>query len=177
MGIDPSPTPRSLPPSFGGRIEPDVVLTLAMGVFVGALLVGAWWTRRLPLINSYLVYLVVISIFAPAIANQYFVIPLAAVAIFPNPLFFVWMGAAIVYLIGDPDGLHSQVVLEHLSDTLRRVRVGHSVYQTITWLLALGAALWWGQSRHRSPSDSEASPRGLMAHEAERLPTSPDASR
>ncbi len=160
----------------GGRIEPDVVLTLAMGVFAGALLAGAWWTRRLPLTNTYLVYLVVISIFAPALANQYFVIPLAAVAVFPNPLFFIWMGAASLFLVGDPDGLHSQTVLEQLPDILRRDRVGHSAYQTITWLLALGAAFWWGQSRYRVSSHNGRSSRDLLDHETIRLSTSRNAS-
>lgn len=130
-----------------GRVSPGMLFNLGTALFVGALLLGSWWARHLPLTKAYLVYLVVIAVFAPAVANHYFVIPLAAVAAFPNTLFFVWMAAASLFLIGDGDGLHSSTVFEIMPDFLRKNQDRHTVYRTITWLLASGGVLWWWRSR------------------------------
>ncbi len=149
---------------IGGRISPDMLFRLASLSFAAALLVGSWLTRRLPLTKAYLVYLVVITVFAPAIANQYFAIPLAAVAAFPNTLFFVWMAAATLFLIGDGDGLHSSAVLENLPDLMRKDQIGNSAYRLITWLLASGGALWWWRSRGAESTVSTSVPSGSDEH-------------
>ena len=132
---------------IGSRVPPDMLFKLASLFFVVALVAGSWLTRRLPLTKAYLVYLVVVAVLAPAIANRYFEIPLAAAAAFPNAHFVVWMAAATLFLIGDGDGLHSSAVLEALPDLLRKDQISHSAYRTITWLLAAGGALWWWRSR------------------------------
>lgn len=142
-------------------IPEETLLTIASLTFIIALSLGAWLSRRLPSAEALFVYLLVVVVFAPGMANQYFAIPLAAVAAFPNTLMIIWGAVATLYLLGDASGLHLSSVTELLPDALRKDRTGFDSYQIPTLLLAAGATLaWWNalragrQSRSGSPSNS-----------------------
>jgi hypothetical protein len=82
-------------PELGGTLGPTALL-------VAALAAGAWLDRRRDRLGSLLVYTVALVAFAPALANQYLAIPVAAVSAFPNPLFVCYTVVAGAHLVFDP---------------------------------------------------------------------------
>lgn len=91
--------PRQLAPWFlehgGGKV-------LFLAVMIGA----AFLFRRLAPFESALAYTVTAVTFSWAIANQYLAGPMAAVAIFLNLGFLLWLVLASLYLIGEPSALN-----------------------------------------------------------------------
>ena len=144
-----------------GSIADEALLTLASVIIVAALGVGAWLTRRIPISEALFAYLLIVVVFAPGMANQYFAIPLAAIAAYPNAILIIWIAVASLYLLGDESGLHLSTVTELLPAVLRKDQTGVDSYQVPTLLLAAGGIVaWWKvqsanrQSRESSPHDS-----------------------
>jgi len=79
----------------------SLVLSLALLIPAGLLF------RRLPPFEMTLVYTVAALLFAWGVANQYLLIPVAAVGVFMNLGFLLWLLGASFYLAGAPypDGL------------------------------------------------------------------------
>jgi hypothetical protein len=75
-------------------------------LFLAAIIGAAFLFRRLPPFECALAYTVTTVTFSWAIANQYLAGPMAAVAIFLNLGFLIWLGLASLYLIGDPSALN-----------------------------------------------------------------------
>jgi len=66
--------------------------------------------RRLRPFEAGLAYSITALVFAWGVANQYLVIPMAAVAVFLNLGFLIWFALATVYLGGAPDSLNLPVL-------------------------------------------------------------------
>ena len=110
-------------------------------LFFGALFVFAFVVRKLPVLESLLMYTLVMVIFSPAIANQYLVIAAPAIAVFFNAFFGLYMAYSGVYLAIDAAGLHSQ----HLNNVLpgfvkMPITQGMRSYDVLILLLAFGLA-------------------------------------
>lgn len=67
-------------------IPHETLLTLASLALITAMGIEAWLTKRIPSPAALFAYLLTVVVFPPGMANQYFAIPLAAVAAFPNAL-------------------------------------------------------------------------------------------
>lgn len=73
---------------------------------VAALLVLGWGTRRLPLMPQLAVYLIALVAFAPAMANQYLVIPVLGMVILGGWSFLPYTALSTVWIYGfSQDGL------------------------------------------------------------------------
>jgi hypothetical protein len=79
---------------------------IPMIVFVTAMIAIGYAVRAQSLITSALIYLVALVAFAPAMANQYLAIPIAAAAVFPNIAFNAYTIAASAFLSFSIDGLN-----------------------------------------------------------------------
>ena len=77
-----------------------------MVLFLGALLLCGLAWRDLPPLECAVRYIVAVVVFSPAIANQYLAIPLAAIAVHGNGLYFAYVIGGAVGLVFSADGLH-----------------------------------------------------------------------
>jgi len=145
-------------------VSDEALIIAATVVFAIALGVGAWLTRKISAPESLFVYLLLVVVFSPGMANQYFAIPLAAAAAFPNALMFIWIAVATLYLLGDSNGLHFSAVTELLPDALRRDRAGFDSYQIPTLLLAAGGLLAWLKFERRHSKNSEEDSTDALTH-------------
>ncbi len=149
-------------------IPDETLVTLASVTFVIALGAGAWLTRRIPSAEALFVYLLVVVVFSPGMANQYFAIPLAAVAAFPNALLIIWIAVVTLFLAGDAGGLDSSTVRALLPSALRSDRVGFDAYQVPTVLLATGGFFAWWKVRNASRQTRDSSSRDSLSKTAHR---------
>lgn len=75
-------------------------------IFVMALVACAWLFRRLDVFEMSLGYTVSAVLFAWAVANQYLLTPMAAVAVYLNIGFLIWLLLATIYLGGNANVLN-----------------------------------------------------------------------
>ena len=87
------------------------------------------------LLNIYLLYLLSIVIFSSAIANQYFAIPLIAIAIFWNWKYLIFTILCCIVFILDGDALNIKYFSEFLNWDLRSTRI---LYHPIIFILLIG---------------------------------------
>ena len=73
--------------------------------FLVAVLALGWWTRHRNAIDSLLLYTIGLVAAAPAVANQYLAIPVAAGVRFRQWLFYAYSLAVTLFLLIDSDGL------------------------------------------------------------------------
>ncbi len=93
-------SPGTLQPLWGALVPPLLTeLIPSRWVFFAALGLFALVFRRRPMHESLLLYLLILYIFSPEMANQYLAVPLAAVAVFINPPFFLYSIAASLHLL------------------------------------------------------------------------------
>ena len=110
-------------------------------LFYGSLLVGALALRKRPLVEALLFYLIILTAFSPAIANQYLAIVCAAIAVYPNIFFAAYVLVATFLLVVSPAGLHVDKLSALLPDTLQATLVSVRAYDLPISLLAAGL-LW-----------------------------------
>jgi hypothetical protein len=109
-----------------------------------ALLFFGFFFRKRPLLESLLLYTLVLVIFSPAIANQYLAIAVAAASVFVNPFFILYAILSTGYLAADVAGLHSMAAQQHLPGWLLYSKAGSHVYDPLIFTLFLGFiyAVW-----------------------------------
>ncbi len=123
-----------VPAAVEQLLSPTVVL-------VAGLVAVGWLSRTLERWDQALLYLGVLLVLSPALANQYLAIPMAAVVAWLNPAFLLYAAAATGILLIRPDGLHIQRLIELAPDRA----AGDGVYAYAVALLAGG--LVWRQRR------------------------------
>lgn len=93
-------SPGRLQPLWNGLIPPLIGEAIpSRWAFFAALCIFALVFRRRGLHESLLFYLLILYIFSPEMANQYLAIPIAAVAVWMNPPFFLFSIAAGLHLL------------------------------------------------------------------------------
>lgn len=112
-------------------------------LFIGALLVFGFTTRKRPIIETTLVYTLVLVVFSSAIANQYLITVLPAIIVFYNHIFGVYIAYSTLLLAISPVGLHSAKLAQKLpSFIVDPINKGHlRSYDWVIVILALG--LFW----------------------------------
>lgn len=83
---------------LGMPIPPSLLL-------IAGLALAGWLLRRRPLFEAVLVYLVLLVILSPGMANQYLAIPMAAVLVALNPAYALYAVAATLIILSNRDGL------------------------------------------------------------------------
>jgi hypothetical protein len=111
-----------------------------MFLFLSALIIGAVVFRRSG-VESLLLYSFMLVIFAPAIANQYLVIPIAAMAVFPNWLFGIYTLLTTLYLSADSNGFYFVALEPYLPAAILSKKVGLHAWDPLILCLFLGF-LW-----------------------------------
>lgn len=79
-------------------------------LFLVLLIAAGWLFRKLPPFELALAYSISAVLFSWAVVNQYLVTPMAAVAVFLNIGFLIWLALATLYLGGAPDALNLPVL-------------------------------------------------------------------
>ena len=119
-------------------------------LFFGALVVFAFILRRRPVLESLLMYTIVLVAFSAAIANQYLAIVCAAVAVFPNFFYALYILFATLMLAMSDAGLHSDKVQQVLPAPIGNSLAAEATYRAYDiplLMLALGL-LWHFQREH-----------------------------
>lgn len=73
--------------------------------FAGAMLVAGWCARKVPVLDAFWMYLCCLLIFSSAHANQYWVIPVAAIAARPTVWGISYFVLVTLFLCGSNEGL------------------------------------------------------------------------
>lgn len=110
--------------------------------FVLILIAAGWFFRRLPAFELALVYSITALVFSWAVANQYLATPMAAVAIYLNAGFLIWLLLSTLYLGGDPATLNLPVlnqVQPHVLLDWNQVMQDLFPWLLIGWLLLIVA--------------------------------------
>lgn len=127
-GYDNAPLWRFLfPPSVLGVVSPTLL-------FLATLTVAGILLRRRRQIESLLIYLVLLVIASPAIANQALTLPAVTMAVFPNVAFGLFVAVALVHLLIHHEGLH----LESVKALVPASAVGY----TVQVILLLSGLVW-----------------------------------
>lgn len=119
-------------------------------LFFGALIVFAFVMRKRPIVESLLVYSIVLVAFSAAIANQYLAIVCAAIAVFPNVFYLLYTFSASLMLAMSDAGLRSDKVQQMLPAPLGNSLAAEATYRAYDipiFMLALG--LLWHFQRDR----------------------------
>ena len=103
-GYDNAPLWKLLLPSGVLAVVSPTMLFLAVLAVSGLLL------HHRNRVDSLLIYQIVLVAFSPAVANQSLAIPAAAMAVFPNALFGVFVAMASVHLLIHHEGLNIEAV-------------------------------------------------------------------
>jgi hypothetical protein len=131
-----------------GLLDAEALATVGFGVFVAGILGIGWWARRADHVTAFLVMLGAVVILAPAMANQFLAIPVAAMAAFPNAFFGLWTVVGTWFLIGDVDGLGFRSLLPPFLD---QADVEKAAYNVPALLIATGGLVWLHRTPHRPP--------------------------
>lgn len=96
--------------SFSNGLTTRLVASLGLAVppsllLIAGLAVAGWLLRRRPLFEAALVYLVLLVILSPGMANQYLAIPMAAAVVALNPGYALYALAATLIVLSNRDGL------------------------------------------------------------------------
>ena len=112
------------------------VTAFKMFIFILCVLGVCWRKRKLE--ELFFLYLLSIIIFSSAIANQYLVVVCAAIAVYPNIFFVLYMLLGGIYLVGDVNGLHIRLVTNLMQHTVGNQ---YAWYQLLIWVLFAGLLL------------------------------------
>lgn len=127
-----------LSPGFWAITNPTLLL-------LAALLVVGFTTRKLPVLEAGLWYLIVLVAFSPAIANQYLAIVMPAVIALGVVFFIPYIILATLLLAGTSfEGLHAPKVINLTPDYILPYITPHGInghYKLIIFSLFLGAIL------------------------------------
>ncbi len=108
-------------------------------LFFAALVVFGFVMRKRPVVESLLIYTIVLVVFSAAIANQYLAIVCAAIAVYPNIFFALYTFFATLLLALSPAGLHSNGVFRRLPHGLADALMAtYRAYDIPIVMLALG---------------------------------------
>jgi hypothetical protein len=119
-------------------------------LFFGALVVFAFIMRRRPVVESVLMYSVVLVVFSTAITNQYLAIVCAAIAVMPNIFFVLYAFSGTLMLSMSAAGLHMSKTKALLPGPLTQSLTAEATYRAYDiplFFLALG--LLWHFQRQR----------------------------
>lgn len=146
--------------SFGNGPVTSLVEMTGMPVppvllLVAGLAAAGWLLRRRPLFEAVLVYLVLLVVLSPAMANQYLAIPLAAVAVALNPLYALYVLAAAAIILSNEDGLKLHFFTKMRLDWMD----GRFAYGVPLALLA-GGLIWQTARRRRTAPPAPERPAG-----------------
>ena len=121
-------------------------------LFLGLLVAAGLLYRRVPVFEATLAYLVTLVLVSSAIVDQYLAIPTAAIAVFLNVGFVIWLGMSSIYLLGEPADLNlpgfSQLKLHLLPGW------GDSAFGDLVPALFAGWVImtWWLCTKWRRPA-------------------------
>jgi len=110
--------------------------------FVLILIAAGWFFRLLPAFELALVYSITALVFSWAVANQYLATPMAAVAVYLNAGFLIWLLLSSLYLGGDPATLNLPLlnqVQPHVLLDWNQVMQDLFPWLLIGWLLVIVA--------------------------------------
>lgn len=116
-------------------------------LFFGALVVFAFIMRKRPVVESLLIYSIVLVVFSAAIANQYLAIVCAAIAAYPNVFYGLYTLFGMLMLSMSAAGLHSNKLHQVLPGPVGNSLAAESTYRAYDiplFMLALGL-LWYFQ--------------------------------
>ncbi len=120
-------------------------------LFFGALILFAFIMRKRPLMESLLVYTLVLLVFSPSIANQYVAIASAAIAVFPNIFFGLYVLLTVIVLAMSDAGLHLNALKQLLpgpfAHSLSTEEAAHRAYDLPILMMSIG--LLWHFQRKR----------------------------
>jgi len=108
-------------PLINSILSADLVAFInPMTVLIVALSVAGFLTRKQPVLESGLWYLVVLVVFSPAVANQYLAIAMPAIIAFGVLFFVPFIGLATLLLIGTSlEGLNMQKIVRHIPEYIK----------------------------------------------------------
>ena len=131
-------------------------------IFVVLLVLSAWMFRNLDVFEMSLAYTVSAVLFAWAMANQYLLTPMAAVAVYLNIGFMIWLLLSTIYLGGAADILN----VWGLRDIQPHIMLDWTkVFQDLfPWFLIGWVVMIIGLFNHRNEQDQNGSPR-LRSHD------------
>ena len=110
--------------------------SLLVAVFLIAVTSAGVIYRRLPPLDSALVYTVVMLLFTSAVADQYLAIPVAAAAVYLNAGFLLWLLGAAVYFWGSGSDTAIELsILDLPSAALGNYQTYHVVPLVIAWFI------------------------------------------
>lgn len=119
-------------------------------LFLGALIVFAFIMRKRPIVESLLMYSIVLVMFSPAIANQYLAIVCAGIAVFSNVFFVLYVFFGTLMLSMSGAGLHSgklkHVLPAPISDSLS-AEATYRAYDIPLFMLTLGVFWYFQRAR------------------------------
>jgi hypothetical protein len=141
---------RSFPNGLFFRGLADVVPTSLLLIL--SLAIVGYLVRKRRLFDSALLYLVALVVLSPAMANQYFAIPMPAVAAQMNPLHAAYTLIATLILVSNADGLGLGWLHQMFGPSWGQWLEGRFGYDLPVVLLGFGT-LWWMRSRPRPATD------------------------
>lgn len=109
--VENGPFLRLLVPDFIRQISSPIVW------LIGVMTLWGYLFRKFDFWKLSLVYLVVLVMFSPAMANQYLAIPAAFIACFPNPFLVIYSLWCSFIIVGNKDGLHLDALQTFFSKT------------------------------------------------------------
>ncbi|HNR46792.1 MAG TPA: hypothetical protein PKO03_06955 [Anaerolineaceae bacterium] len=100
-------------------VVPDIIKHISSPTIwlAGIMTLCGYLLRKFDFWKLSLVYLAVLVIFSPAIANQYLAIPTAFIACFPNPFLIIYSLWCSFIIVGNKDGLHLDTLQTFFSKT------------------------------------------------------------
>jgi len=116
-------------------------------LFFGALIVFALIMRKRPVVESLLIYTIVLVVFSQAIANQYLAIVCAAIAAFPNVFYVLYTLFGTLMLSISAAGLNSNKLRDALPSPVGNSLAAEATYRAYDiplFMLTLGL-LWYFQ--------------------------------
>lgn len=119
-------------------------------LFFGALVVFAFIMRKRPVVESLLMYTIILVVFSAAIANQYLAIVCAGIAVFPNFFYALYTLFATLMLSISDAGLHSDKVQQALPAPIGNSLAAEATYRAYDIpLFMLAVGLLWHFQRQR----------------------------
>jgi uncharacterized membrane protein YqaE (UPF0057 family) len=128
-----------IPGIFLRLLSADTILILAMGV-------AALWYRRQSTLRSAMAYTLVLLIFAPAVANQYLAIPVAAMCASLNGFYGLYLAIGGPFLMANGSGPGADWIVDLLPGFMNTRIAGGRAYDVMIAVLAAG--FFWQHCGH-----------------------------
>ena len=107
-------------------------------IFIGSLILGAFVFRKTKLMDSLLIYTLLLVIFSPTMTNQYLSIPVAAISVFPNIIYIFYTLVSTLCLIGSGSSIELNLMSPYIPKWLTWRHSGIRIFDLPVLMLFLG---------------------------------------